>query len=370
MENSLEQVLQFEGQEIKVITDKGVELFNLANSARVLGLTQTKSNGSLKIRWTRVKEKLNTIYSGIQNLTPQHIEELKQLLEDIEETDDRNSLYCSKYITSRLAMECHSDKANKYKDWLKKQKHIGEINKNNNGDNMKIIKYNNCNDILIEIIESGEKIKCSYSNFKSGKVKSHFTPSIYGVGIIGDSKNIHKNDSYKTWIGLLRRCYGEKGVYKTYKDVICCDEWKYYDNFKKWYDENYYDIEGERIELDKDILVKGNKIYSPNTCIFVPHIINSLFTKSNSTRGSLPIGVSIMNKYKYKKYCAYTYIYDFNDNKSKRKTLGYFLTPQEAFETYKNFKENNIKEIAEHYKNKIPKKLYEALYKYKVDITD
>lgn len=118
MENSLEQVLQFEGQEIKVITDKGVELFNLANSARVLGLTQTKSNGSLKIRWTRVKEKLNTIYSGIQNLTPQYIEELKQLLEDIEETDDRNSLYCSKYITSRLAMECHSDKANKYKDWL------------------------------------------------------------------------------------------------------------------------------------------------------------------------------------------------------------------------------------------------------------
>ena len=118
MENSLEQVLQFEAQEIKVITDKGVELFNLANSARVLGLTQTKSNGSLKIRWTRVKEKLNTIYSGIQNLTPQYIEELKQLLEDIEETDDRNSLYCSKYITSRLAMECHSDKANKYKDWL------------------------------------------------------------------------------------------------------------------------------------------------------------------------------------------------------------------------------------------------------------
>ena len=120
MENQLEKILQFEGQDIKVITDKGVELFNLANSARVLGLTQTKSNGSLKIRWTRVKEKLNTIYSGIQNLTPQHIEELKQLLEDIEETDDRNSLYCSKYITSRLAMECHSDKANKYKDWLAK----------------------------------------------------------------------------------------------------------------------------------------------------------------------------------------------------------------------------------------------------------
>ena len=135
MENQLEKILQFEGQDIKVITDKGVEMFNLANSARVLGLTQTKSNGSLKIRWTRVKEKLNTIYSGIQNLTPQYIEELKQLLEDIEETDDRNSLYCSKYITSRLAMECHSDKANKYKDWLSKLDEAyskGELQQNNN----------------------------------------------------------------------------------------------------------------------------------------------------------------------------------------------------------------------------------------------
>ena len=117
MENHLEKVLQFEGQEIKVITDKGVEMFNLANSARVLGITRLKKNTTI-VRWDIIKNKLNTISSGTETMAPQYIEELKQLLEDIDETDDRNSLFCSQYITSRLAMECHSDKANKYKDWL------------------------------------------------------------------------------------------------------------------------------------------------------------------------------------------------------------------------------------------------------------
>ena len=125
MKNSLEQVLQFEGQEIKVITDKGVELFNLANSARVLGLTRPKTNGTLIITWKgngsvydKLNKILNTISSGAENTVPQYIEELTNVLEELENGDDRNSIYMSRYLTSRLAMECHSDKANKYKDWL------------------------------------------------------------------------------------------------------------------------------------------------------------------------------------------------------------------------------------------------------------
>lgn len=119
MENSLEQVLQFEGQEIKVITDKGVELFNLANSARVLGITTNGSNGNLKIRWKTkgISEKLLKI-KECTDVHQQYIDEIDYILTEIEETDDRNSIYMSRYLTSRLAMECHSDKANKYKDWL------------------------------------------------------------------------------------------------------------------------------------------------------------------------------------------------------------------------------------------------------------
>ena len=99
MENSLEQVLQFEGQEIKVITDKGVELFNLANSARVLGITTNGSNGNLKIRWKTkgISEKLFKI-KEFSKVHKHYIYDINYILSEIEETDDRNSIYMSRYL--------------------------------------------------------------------------------------------------------------------------------------------------------------------------------------------------------------------------------------------------------------------------------
>ena len=93
--------------------------------------------------------------------------------------------------------------------------------------------------------------------------------------------------SYQCWSNMLKRCYNKNVHNKqpTYKDCSVCNEWLCYANFEKWYDENYYEIEGERTELDKDILFKGNKVYSPITCIFVPQRINTLFTKSNRKFG-------------------------------------------------------------------------------------
>ena len=135
MENKLEKVLHFEGQEIKVITNKGVEMFNLANSCRVLGLIREKKNGTKIIRWDSLKDRLNTILSGTNKLEPQYIDEIKQLLEDIDETDDRNSLYCSRYLTSRLAMESRNPKAMDYKNFLATLDEAyskGELQSNNN----------------------------------------------------------------------------------------------------------------------------------------------------------------------------------------------------------------------------------------------
>ena len=136
MENQLEKILQFEGQDIKVITDKGVEMFNLANSAKVLGLTTYGNNGNLKIRWKTkgISEKLLKI-KKCTDVHQQYLDEIDYILSEIEETDDRNSIYMSRYLTSRLAMECHSDKANKYKDWLSKLDEAyskGELQSNNN----------------------------------------------------------------------------------------------------------------------------------------------------------------------------------------------------------------------------------------------
>ena len=118
IENKLEKVLNFEGQEVKVITDKGQVLYNLSNSCRVLGITRKKSETNIIVRWDQLKLKLNAIYSGTTNMAPQYIEELRYLLDEIETTDNRNEIYASQWITSRLAMECNNDKANKYKNWL------------------------------------------------------------------------------------------------------------------------------------------------------------------------------------------------------------------------------------------------------------
>lgn len=114
--------------------------------------------------------------------------------------------------------------------------------------------------------------------------------------------------------------------------------------------------------LDKDILIKGNKIYSPETCVFVPKTINSLFAKRQRDRGLLPIGVTFHKKNdKYVSVCC---------NCMGKTMYQYFDDPNEAFIEYKKNKENTIKKVADFYKNKIPYILYNAIYKYVVDITD
>ena len=118
--------------------------------------------------------------------------------------------------------------------------------------------------------------------------------------------------------------------------------------------------------LDKDILIKGNKIYSPNTCIFVPKRINTLFIKCDKARGNLPIGVSKReeNKYKnsYRAKCRNIY--------GKRITSKTYKNPIECFYEYKKIKEQTIKDAADLYKDKIPNKLYDAMYNWKVEVND
>lgn len=239
----------------------------------------------------------------------------------------------------------------------------GEERLNNFGSKMKIIGYRNANDIDIYFEEYNWIAKNkAYTNFTKGKINCPYERKTYGVGYIGEGNhnpliNNKKTKVYNTWGNMLKRCYDKKfqNNNSTYIGCKVCDEWLCFQNFADWYDENYYEIEGEMMELDKDILVKGNKIYSPNTCIFVPHRINSLFIKRNSKRGEYPIGVT-PHRNKFSAECEIK--------------LGVYNTPEEAFKVYKKFKENYIKEIADEYKNKIPLKLYKAMYNWEVEIND
>lgn len=251
---------------------------------------------------------------------------------------------------------------------------IGERRMMNCGEECKIVEYNGCMNITVKFLKTGEKVNCNYGNFKNGKVKPRFTPSVYNIGIVGKEKITETNGitlkSYKIWQSMLQRCYDSKFQNRkpTYIGCSVCEEWHYYPNFKKWYEENYYEINNETMCLDKDILVKKNKVYSPETCVFVPQNINKLFTKNRKTRGELPIGVKWHKRDKiYESQCS---IFNPITSKNKRKYLGRYTSWQEAFKVYKEFKEKNIKQVADYYKDKIPQKLYNAMYNYKVEITD
>ena len=255
----------------------------------------------------------------------------------------------------------------------------GEESISNEGYIMKIIEFIDFNKIQIEFQDKHKhRMFVKYSNFKRGCIKNPYHPSVFKVGYVGVGKykRIINDDIYNKWFSMIRRCYDPYTVNRdtTYINCYVCDEWLNFQNFAKWYEENYYECNGEEMHLDKDILVKGNKIYSPQTCIFVPKRINLLFTKRKQDRGEYPIGVSEWNNKKYdKKYLRVRCnCFDKIKNKYTIKSLGCFPLnkPFQAFTIYKQFKENYIKQVADEYKDLIPRKLYEALYKWEVEIND
>lgn len=250
---------------------------------------------------------------------------------------------------------------------------IGESNTNKWNERATIIEYENNKNIIIEF-DNGYKKKGQYYNFKKGSFKSPYTKTVFNKGYLGEGrynfsdKNGNRTKCEIEWRLIFQRCYYEADLkrFPSYRDCSICEDWHNFQNFAEWFEENYYKVNDEHMVLDKDILIKNNKIYSPNTCIFVPERINILFTKTNSKRGLYPIGVSF-DKYanKYSSQCSILV-----NGIKKQKKIGRFNTPEEAFNAYKEFKEQYIKQVADEYKDKIPKKLYEAMYKYKVEITD
>ena len=261
----------------------------------------------------------------------------------------------------------------------------GETNISNEGCVVKIVEYNNCNDIIIQFEDEHKYwLHTSYKHFKNGECKNPFFPSVYGHGYLGIDKNgnVPKTKEFKDgkwcstweydkWQSMLIRCFDNKFKERnpTYKDVSCCNRWLCFANFLEDFailkNEYNWNVD-EKLQLDKDILYKGNKIYSLENCVLVPQWINSLFTKNDTKRGDCPIGVSY-NK-QCKKYQAFC-----NINR-KLKGLGLYNTPEEAFNAYKIAKENEIKRVAEDcvLKGYITKdgRLYNAMMGYQIKIDD
>lgn len=251
---------------------------------------------------------------------------------------------------------------------------LGEEKLNHQGCLMKIIEYNSQKDIVVEFQDEHKgKVNTRYDHFLVGNIKNPYYPNIYNVGMVGNKYPLTINGivvkEYQAWQGIIRRCFDEKlkEKYPTYKDVTCCSDWLYYEKFYEWiHSQSNFDkwSKGDKWEIDKDIILKGNKIYSPETCFLVPHNVNCLFLKSKASRGEMPIGVVKRNN-GYESHCN-------NPLTGKIEHIGSSKTIEEAFQLYKLYKENLIKQVAqtEFDKGNITKKCYDAMMSYQVEIDD
>lgn len=163
------------------------------------------------------------------------------------------------------------------------------------------------------------------------------------------------------WNSLVQRCKEgskTKEELPTYLDVE--NHFKDFQDFMNWAtcQTGYH----EGFDLDKDILVKGNRIYSKETCVFVPHEINMFFVLQKKKRGLYPIGVT--KRKDCIGFCAQGRI------NGKTVNLGQYPTPHEAFLVHKKFKEDRAKELAEKWRGRIDPRVYAALYNFDVEITD
>lgn len=169
---------------------------------------------------------------------------------------------------------------------------------------------------------------------------------------------------YKLWSGMLERCYSVVYHQKhpTYIGCSVSEDFKYFQRFAKWCQSQVgFGLEGNH--LDKDILDKGNKQYSADICVFVPSNINKLLVKCDAARGEFPIGVSWYKRdQKYQVKCR--------DGYGVLKHIGHFLTPQAAFNAYKEFKEALIRQLANDYRGTLDYRAFDALLRYTVNIND
>lgn len=237
-----------------------------------------------------------------------------------------------------------------------KKEYENKIYKTAENTNIRVIEYIRGDKVLIEF-ESGYRKYAQMALIKRSSVKDREYKRYFGVACIGFGKYEIRTRAGSVWSSMISRCYNIKDKdYKNYGELgfYVCDEWLNFQNYAKWYEENYI----ENYVVDKDVLYKNNKIYSPNTCRFIPIAINSIF--ADMYHGELPYGV------RKKKYG-----YEANIRKyGKRIYLGRFRTIEDAFNKYKIEKESYIKELANLYKDTISKDVYDSLMNFTINIDD
>lgn len=166
--------------------------------------------------------------------------------------------------------------------------------------------------------------------------KANLNYKLCGVGINDSDHRVGDCPYYARWTSILKRCYSKtlQNKQPTYKGCSICKEWVYFSNFETWM--KTQDWEGKY--LDKDLLVRGNKEYSPDTCIFVSNKVNAFLAiySPKLKESKLPIGVT---KSKGK------FISQASDGKGIKVSLGTYETPEDAHNAWKKQKLSVLKDL-------------------------
>lgn len=187
---------------------------------------------------------------------------------------------------------------------------------------------------------------------------------ISGVGICEIGDYPVKSKAQSVWASMIERCYSVTSKHykdQTYIGVTVSEDFKEFQKWVSWAkDQIGFDKAGWH--FDKDLLVKGNRMYSKDTCVFIPAELNLLINRNKGARKNCCIGV-VWRKVECKFRAQLNY-------KGKTKQLGQASSMEAAFLMYKKGKESYIKEMAEKWKDEIDPRAYEALINYKVEIGD
>lgn len=243
---------------------------------------------------------------------------------------------------------------------------MGRIFKNKYGESCCVFDIVSAKEVKV-VFENGYVATYQKNALQIGVFKTPYSRSVAGQGYLGEGiytdKAVKYSENYKLWHNMISRCYNEKKIKKHphYEGVEVCEEWKNFQNFSKWFFETKerlnLDDHGKNFVLDKDLLSRGKKLYSPDNCCFVPSEINSFLTGRDSCRGDLLKGVSLQSG-RFKSSCQGVGF------------LGYFNTELEAFQAYKSAKESRAKDLAAKWKDFISFEAYQALLNYKVFVDD
>ena len=181
----------------------------------------------------------------------------------------------------------------------------GKVYRSNNYGDFKIIEYVNAKKVKVRFIETGYEKYSDLVSILSGGIRDILRPNVYGVGYIGEGKyksccNGKDTKVYSVWAGMLERCYRSKVLERKprYKGCTVAEEWHNFQRFAEWFEEHY--IEG--YQLDKDIRVEGNKIYSSDTCMFVSNQENSEAASAKHYKAVNPEGC-LLEIYNMNKFC-------------------------------------------------------------------